>query len=58
MCSCLIALRELLDEAAPDIERRGITLLGITISNLDGGDPEAQLALAVPEPADGIASRP
>jgi DNA polymerase-4 len=37
-------LRGLLDDARPEIERRGLTLLGLTISNLDGED-SAQLEL-------------
>ena len=44
----LAAARELL-AAAPEVEERGITLVGITVSGLDG-DVEAQLTLAVEHP--------
>ncbi|HSI30994.1 MAG TPA: DNA polymerase IV [Miltoncostaeaceae bacterium] len=42
----LAAARELLDEARPAIERRGLTLLGIALTNLDGGGP-VQLVLPI-----------
>ena len=48
----LAAARELLDEARPDIERRGLTLLGIAVTNLDDGGP-VQLVL----PIDGARHR-
>jgi DNA polymerase-4 len=41
--------RTLMAEAAPVIERRGLTLVGLTVANLDPGGPRAQLAL----PLDG-----
>jgi len=44
MATVLAALRLLLATAMPVIEKRGITLLGVTISGLDGGE---QLELAV-----------
>jgi DNA polymerase-4 len=40
----LVAARELLEVAVPLIERRGITLVGISVTNLDGG-PGFQLSL-------------
>ena len=40
----LAALRLLLAAAMPMIDKRGITLLGVTISGLDGGE---QLELAL-----------
>ena len=39
------ALRELLDAAMPLVERRGITLVGVTVTNLDGARSTHQLAL-------------
>ena len=42
----LAAARELLDEARPAIERRGLTLLGIAVTNLDDGGP-VQLVLPI-----------
>ena len=45
----LAAERALLEEAMPMIERRGVTLLGVTVSNLEWGGRAAQLAL----PLDG-----
>ena len=42
----LAAARELLDEARPAIERRGLTLLGIALTNLDDGGP-VQLVLPI-----------
>jgi DNA polymerase-4 len=45
----LAALRELLALAMPEIQRRGLTLVGITVDNLDG-DGGLQLALPVEEP--------
>jgi nucleotidyltransferase/DNA polymerase involved in DNA repair len=44
----LEAARELLAEARPVIERRGLTLLGVSVSNLGGGEPEQ-----LPLPLDG-----
>jgi DNA polymerase IV len=40
-----MASRELLDAAMPSIERRGITLVGVTVTNLDGASNAHQLAL-------------
>jgi DNA polymerase-4 len=39
------AARGLLDAATPVIERRGITLVGLTVTNLDGAGGAGQLAL-------------
>src|SRR5688572_22427788 len=39
------ALQELLDGAMPTVEQRGITLLGVTVTNLDGSGSAGQLAL-------------
>jgi DNA polymerase-4 len=39
------AARELLEAAAPLVDRRGITLVGITVTNLDGAGGAEQLAL-------------
>ena len=39
------ALRELLDAAMPLVQRRGITLVGVTVTNLDGTSSAHQLAL-------------
>jgi DNA polymerase IV len=39
------AAHGLLDAAMPLVERRGITLVGLTVTNLDGGDGAEQLAL-------------
>ena len=39
------ALHELLDGAMPIVERRGITLVGVTVTNLDGSGGAGQLAL-------------
>jgi DNA polymerase IV len=39
------ALRALLDEAMPLVARRGITLVGVTVTNLDAGVGDDQLAL-------------
>jgi DNA polymerase-4 len=48
------ALRELLDAAAPLIARRGLTLVGVTVTNLS---PDAgQLPLFGPEPPAAVAS--
>ncbi len=45
----LAAARALFDEARPAIARRGLTLLGVTVANLDGEPPDGQLEL----PLDG-----
>ena len=45
----LAAVRELIAASAPKIERRGLTLLGITVSNLDARGAGRQLEL----PLDG-----
>jgi DNA polymerase IV len=48
----LAAARGLLAEAGPMIERRGLTLIGVTVAGLDGvGDP-AQLTLPIDDPAE------
>jgi DNA polymerase-4 len=47
----LAAARELLDEARPLIELRGLTLLGITVANLDDGVSPRQLAIPLEPPA-------
>jgi DNA polymerase-4 len=44
----LATARELLEEARPMIERRGLTLLGVAVSNLGGGGP-----VQLPLPLDG-----
>ena len=41
----LVAARTLLAAATPTIERRGLTLLGVAVSNLDARDVGVQLAL-------------
>jgi DNA polymerase-4 len=43
----LAAARELLGAARPDIEARGITLLGVTVGELDCGDGSEQLSLGM-----------
>jgi DNA polymerase IV len=48
----LAAARELLETATPMIQRRGITLLGVTFSNLED-DESVQLALPV-DPAEAL----
>ena len=45
----LAAARALLDEARPTIARQGVTLLGITVANLDGEDHDGQLTLPIDE---------
>jgi DNA polymerase-4 len=45
----LAAMRELLADAMPVIERQGVTLVGVTIGNLDG-DGGAQLELPFDDP--------
>ena len=45
----LAAARSLFDEARPAIARRGLTLLGVTVANLDGEPADGQLEL----PLDG-----
>jgi DNA polymerase-4 len=48
----LAVARGLLEEARPAVRERGLTLLGITIANLDGdGDPD-QLTLPIDDEAD------
>jgi DNA polymerase IV len=49
----LAAARALLAAAAPTIEPHGLTLLGVTVANLDGDAASAQLAL----PLDDVATR-
>jgi len=48
----LATARELLADAMPTIERRGLTLVGLAVGNLDGVR-RAQLTLALDEPAGG-----
>ncbi len=43
----LLAARTLLAAAMPDIERRGVTLVGITITNLERGRAPEQLELPI-----------
>jgi DNA polymerase-4 len=43
------ATRGLLDAAMPIIEQRGITLIGVTVTNLDGAGGAEQLTLPLPE---------
>jgi DNA polymerase-4 len=38
-------MRELLEAAMPLVQRRGITLVGVTVTNLDGASSAQQLAL-------------
>jgi DNA polymerase-4 len=45
--------RALLEEARPAVRERGLTLLGITVANLDGDGDPAQLRLPVDDEADG-----
>lgn len=47
----LAAARELLDAARPLIELRGLTLLGITVANLDDDRVTRQLAIPLEPPA-------
>lgn len=47
----LAAGRALLGGALPAIERRGLTLLGVTVANLADLSGGEQLALPVPAPA-------
>src|SRR5262245_31470177 len=47
----LAAARELLAASMPTIERRGITLLGMTVMNLDDTATERQLALSFEHPS-------
>ena len=46
----LAAMRELVAAAMPMIDRRGLTLVGVTIGNLDA-DRGAQLALPFEDPS-------
>ena len=46
----LLTGRALLAAAAPSIEQRGLTLIGVAIANLEHGIGEAQLALPVDRP--------
>jgi nucleotidyltransferase/DNA polymerase involved in DNA repair len=45
--------RALLEEARPAVRERGLTLLGITVANLDGDGDPAQLRLPVDDEAEG-----
>jgi DNA polymerase-4 len=49
----LRALRMLLAAATPLIDRRGCTLVGVTIANLDGEGGAVQLALPIDDPRRG-----
>lgn len=53
----LATVRTLLDSARPLIAQRGITLLGVTLENLDGDDA-VQLELPLEERAGGSSGRP
>jgi DNA polymerase-4 len=46
------AARDLLDAATPTIERRGITLIGLAVTNLDVAIGPEQLMLFADEPVD------
>jgi DNA polymerase-4 len=46
----LVVMRGLLAAAMPAIERRGVTLLGITVTNLEPPGGAAQLALPLDDP--------
>ena len=48
----LAAIRALLREARPLVAERGITLLGITVANLDGERDDGQLSLPLDGPED------
>ncbi len=48
----LAAARALLAEARPTVADRGLTLLGITVTNLDGEDSSGQLQLPLDDPPD------
>ena len=50
----MAAARRLLRAAAPTIERRGMTLIGITVSNLDGEQAGVQLELPLDPHAGGL----
>lgn len=52
------ATRELLDAAMPLVEQRGITLLGVTVTNLDGASGVQQLALPLKDVTPAAASPP
>jgi DNA polymerase-4 len=47
----LAAVRALFADATPTIERRGLTLVGITVANLDDGARTRQLALPLEPPS-------
>jgi DNA polymerase-4 len=49
----LSAARELLAEAMPAIDRRGLTLVGVTVANLDG-EAGAQLELPFDDPEGAV----
>ena len=49
----LAVARELMAAARPEVERRGLTLVGLTITNLDRDEP-VQTALAVDEEDDRL----
>ena len=51
----LAAARSLLEEAAPTIAARGLTLLGVTVANLDGEGADGQLELPLDAPPQGQA---
>ncbi len=53
----LTAGRALLADARPTIRDRGLTLVGITVTNLDGGGCGAQLELPVDGPAEAALDR-
>ena len=45
--------RTLLKAAAPMIERHGLTLIGVTVTNLDGDSRDLQLTMPLDDPAAG-----
>ncbi len=53
----LTAGRSLLADARPTIRDRGLTLVGLTVTNLDGGGSGAQLELPVDGPAEAALDR-
>ena len=53
----LTAGRSLLADARPTIRERGLTLVGLTVTNLDGGGSGAQLELPVDGPAEAALDR-
>ena len=54
--SVLVAARELLAEARPLIERRGLTLVGVTVANLANGGAGQLVLTDDPDAGDGLDS--